>query len=323
MRESSNDANKSLKQRMKERMQPKTGKLDIDYQILHDAFFKNQTKPRLTVHGDVYYEGKEYEVKMRVYKPGRISTDLCHALGIPESSPPPWLLNMQRYGPPPAYPNLKIPGVNAPIPDSMHYGQGKYVTDERGFTVYADCHGLNKITTSDGAQAFSIYEQRKEQRVYWGMIKEESEVEEDAESEEIGDQMDEDVDRKSVGEYVESEDDEDLPAGMKSGIASILKNAQFEGVDIRKKELQKKTEDLLMKEGVSAEPTEEEDVKVLYKVIKEVKTGVSDGQIMGTDHTYEFPDEKKPAAKQEEPEVKEPEPKKPKKEKKEKVKYKF
>lgn len=61
---------------MKERMQPKTGKLDIDYQILHDAFFKYQTKPRLTIHGDVYYEGKEYEVKMRVYKPGRISPDL-------------------------------------------------------------------------------------------------------------------------------------------------------------------------------------------------------------------------------------------------------
>ena len=53
VRESSNDANKSLRQRMKERMQPKTGKLDIDYQVLHDAFFRYQTKPRLTVHGDV------------------------------------------------------------------------------------------------------------------------------------------------------------------------------------------------------------------------------------------------------------------------------
>jgi hypothetical protein len=31
--------------------------------------------------------------------------------------PPPWLIAMQRYGPPPSYPNLKIPGLNAPIPD--------------------------------------------------------------------------------------------------------------------------------------------------------------------------------------------------------------
>lgn len=32
------------------------GKIDIDYQKLHDAFFKWQTKPKLTIHGDLYYE---------------------------------------------------------------------------------------------------------------------------------------------------------------------------------------------------------------------------------------------------------------------------
>ena len=108
---------KSLKQKMREKMQPKLGKMDIDYQVLHDAFFKNQTKSKLTIHGDVYYENKEYEVKMRIYKPGRISEKLRVALGIPENSPPPWIINMQRFGPPPAYPNIKIPGVNAPICD--------------------------------------------------------------------------------------------------------------------------------------------------------------------------------------------------------------
>ena len=36
--------------------------------------------------------------------------------------PPPWLLNVQRYGPPPAYPNLKIPGLNAPIPEGASFG---------------------------------------------------------------------------------------------------------------------------------------------------------------------------------------------------------
>lgn len=39
-----------------------------------------------------------------------------------EGVPPPWLLNMQRYGPPPAYPNLKIPGLNAPIPEGASFG---------------------------------------------------------------------------------------------------------------------------------------------------------------------------------------------------------
>ena len=32
------------------------------FQVLHDAFFKYQTKPKLTSHGDLYHEGKEFEV---------------------------------------------------------------------------------------------------------------------------------------------------------------------------------------------------------------------------------------------------------------------
>ena len=40
LREQTTDRNKSLKQKMRERMQPKMGKMDIDYQVLHDAFFK-------------------------------------------------------------------------------------------------------------------------------------------------------------------------------------------------------------------------------------------------------------------------------------------
>jgi len=97
-------------------MNPKLGKMDIDYQVLHDAFFKYQTKPKLTIQGDLYFEGKEFEITLREKKPGHLSDDLKRALGMPEGAPPPWLINMQRYGPPPSYPNLKIPGLNAPIP---------------------------------------------------------------------------------------------------------------------------------------------------------------------------------------------------------------
>jgi splicing factor 3B subunit 2 len=86
---------------------------------------------------------------------------------------------MQRYGPPPAYPNLKIPGVNAPIPESIAYGYGRLFTDEKGFTVYADCHGLNK----------AVYLKRQNKRPHWGTVKEtveeeEEEVEEEEEEEE-------------------------------------------------------------------------------------------------------------------------------------------
>jgi len=47
---------KTMKSKMREKVRPKMGKIDIDYQKLHDAFFKWQTKPKLTIHGDLYYE---------------------------------------------------------------------------------------------------------------------------------------------------------------------------------------------------------------------------------------------------------------------------
>jgi len=62
------DHDKKLKQKMRERLNPNMGKVDIDYQTLHDAFFVKQTKPKLTRHGDLYYEGKEYEVEMKEKK---------------------------------------------------------------------------------------------------------------------------------------------------------------------------------------------------------------------------------------------------------------
>lgn len=47
---------KTMKTKMREKVRPKMGKIDIDYQKLHDAFFKWQIKPKLTIHGDLYYE---------------------------------------------------------------------------------------------------------------------------------------------------------------------------------------------------------------------------------------------------------------------------
>ena len=44
--------------------------------MLHDAFFKHQTKPPLTSPGDLYYEGKEFEAKNQEHKPGHVSAEL-------------------------------------------------------------------------------------------------------------------------------------------------------------------------------------------------------------------------------------------------------
>lgn len=60
-------------------MNPRLGKIDIDYQVLHDAFFKYQLKSNLTVFGDIYYEGYLYFIfrKIRWIKSKIIQARTC------------------------------------------------------------------------------------------------------------------------------------------------------------------------------------------------------------------------------------------------------
>ena len=55
-----------MKQKMRERVRPKMGKIDIDYQKLHDAFFRWQSKPKMTIHGDLYYEVSNVEILVMI-----------------------------------------------------------------------------------------------------------------------------------------------------------------------------------------------------------------------------------------------------------------
>lgn len=111
----------SLKQISRARVQPKLGSLDIDYRKLHDIFFKlgARWKPDVLLpFGDQYYENrnlfeeaqwKKYESQKR---PGRISSRLRQAMGIPEGQLPPWCSKMKGLGMPPSYPGLKVAGLN-------------------------------------------------------------------------------------------------------------------------------------------------------------------------------------------------------------------
>ncbi|BFZ55593.1 hypothetical protein PYCC9005_002634 [Savitreella phatthalungensis] len=112
----------SLKEQMRARVQPKMGRLDVDYQKLHDAFFRFQSKPVMSGFGETFFDGKESEATVLHRQPGRLSDELQEALGIVPGSPPPWLFAMQKLGPPPAYPALRIPGVNAPLPSGAQWG---------------------------------------------------------------------------------------------------------------------------------------------------------------------------------------------------------
>ncbi|WVR07758.1 hypothetical protein IAU60_004801 [Kwoniella sp. DSM 27419] len=184
------EADQTLRQKTRERVQPKMGKIDIDYQKLHDAFFKFQTKPSMSKFGEAYYEGKELETDLRTKKPGELSDELVEALSIPPLAPPPWLIAMQRFGPPPSYPNLRIKGLNAPIPSGAQWGfhpggWGKPPMDDFNRPLYGDVFGV--------LQGAEIADQSKVDRSLWGEIEhmdeeseEESEEEEEEEEEDEG-----------------------------------------------------------------------------------------------------------------------------------------
>ena len=209
------------------------GGIDVDYRVLHDAFFKYQTIPPLTKFGDLYYEGKEFEVqklssssaKGSLSQPGKISEKLREALGMADAitTPPPWLTNMQRYGPPPSYPNLKIPGLNAPIPVGCTYGfhmngWGKPPVDEvYGRPIYGgDPFGKPTSIAYDaddnddfnnGSSALITSHGKHLSQKDWGALPVVAmEDEESSDEEEDGDEMDE-----SSSEEEEVDEDEAIP----------------------------------------------------------------------------------------------------------------
>ncbi|KAK2372195.1 splicing factor 3B subunit [Trifolium repens] len=245
---------KKLKQKQRERMQPKMGKMDIDYQVLHDAFFKYQTKPKLTSLGELYHEGKEFEVKLREMKPGMLSHELKEALGMPEGAPPPWLINMQRYGPPPSYPHLKIPGLNAPIPPGASFGYhpggwGKPPVDEYGRPLYGDVFGVQQ-------QDQPNYEEEPVDKTkHWGDLEEEEEEEEEDDDEE----EEEEIDEEEIEDGIQSVDSlSSTPTGVETP----------DVIDLRKQQRNKEPE------------------RPLYQVLEEKEEKIGAGSLLVPGHTY-------------------------------------
>lgn len=273
------DDTRTLKAKMRERARPKLGKIDIDYQKLHDAFFKWQTKPRMTIHGDLYYEGKEFETRLKEKKPGELSDELRTALGMPvgpncQKVPPPWLIAMQRYGPPPSYPNLKIPGLNAPIPEGCAFGYhaggwGKPPVDETGRPLYGDVFGISRTSGADAMD-------EEIDRGMWG----------EPESESSGDE-DDDEDGEEGGEPGENDgkDADGDASGLvtpgaeglitPSGITSIPAGLETpETIELRKKKIESE-----MEGG---------DTPALYTVLQERRTEGLGASMMGSTHVYDM-----------------------------------
>ncbi|KAI8928292.1 hypothetical protein BC831DRAFT_510202 [Entophlyctis helioformis] len=257
-----------LKGKTRERMQPKMGKIEIDYQKLHDAFFRWQTKPRLSAFGDIYYEGKEFETKLKLKKPGDLSEELKMALNIPPLAPPPWLINMQRYGPPPSYPQLKVPGLNAPIPQGAQWGYhpggwGKPPVDEANRPLYGDVFGIE-------AAALESADAEPVDKTLWGEL--EPEPEEEEEEEEEGSEDEEDEDEGAAGHGGQLPPDGLVtPSGL-SSVPSGLETPEF--IELRKRPT-----------GVSA-PAPPEAPKQLYKVIEQKESAIKG--FMGSQYVYDL-----------------------------------
>ncbi|KAL1583012.1 hypothetical protein WHR41_08478 [Cladosporium halotolerans] len=193
----------TLKSKQRERVQPKMGKLDVDYQKLYEAFFIRQTKPNLSRYGDTYYEGKEYETNLRHLRPGDLSDDLREALNMPPNAPPPWLINQQRFGPPPSYLAMRIPGLNAPPPLGTSWGfhaggYGKPPLDDQGKPLFGgDVFGVEEQQEKDE----KVAKANELDKSVWGNLAppELQEEEEEEEEDEDEDEEDEDTDEGNAG----------------------------------------------------------------------------------------------------------------------------
>ncbi|KAG8526278.1 uncharacterized protein KY384_000271 [Bacidia gigantensis] len=260
----------SLKQKQRERVQPKMGKLDIDYQKLYEAFFRFQTKPELTRYGEVYYEGKEYETNLKHLRPGELSEELKEALNIPPGAPPPWLINQQRFGPPPSYPALKVPGLNAPPPPGGSWGfhpggYGKPPVDEYNRPLYGgDIFGV--LQPQQNTQLGEPVE-----KTPWGELQEPEEESEEEES----DEEEEDGDVEEVGAGLQTPSGLETPGGMTSAVPTEYGGAESVGgdFDLRKKKRGTETEE-------STQP------KHAYQILPEQKSRVSG--FFGGDRTYDL-----------------------------------
>jgi splicing factor 3B subunit 2 len=228
-------AEQTLKQKQRERVQPKMGKLDVDYQKLYEAFFKFQTKPELTRYGEVYYEGKEYETNLKHLRPGELSDELKQALSIPPGAPPPWLINQQRFGPPPSYPALKIPGLNAPLPPGADWGYhpggyGKPPVDEYNRPLYGgDLIGI--LQPQQNQQMGEPVE-----RTIWGELQELEEESEEEESDE------EEEAEEDAGAGLQTPGGMETPGGLTSTVPSEFGGADSVAADFTLRKRKRGTE---------------------------------------------------------------------------------
>ena len=174
---------------------------------------------------------------------------------------------MQRYGPSPSYPNLKIPGLNAPIPDGCWFGYhagvwGKPPVDGFGRPLYGDVFALV------GNPGEPILLDEQVDRTLWGELEsEEEEVEVEESQEEEGQDQEGEIDQSEL-----------IPPGeglaTPSGFSSVPVGLETpDMIELRKK-------------NIEAEMGNN-DTPQLYTVLPEKRTDRVGQAMMGSTHVYD------------------------------------
>jgi splicing factor 3B subunit 2 len=203
---------------------------------------------------------------MKEKKPGILSPELVIALGTLENAPPPWLINMQRYGPPPSYPNLVIPGLNAPLPEGASFGYhpggwGKPPVDEYNRPLYGDVFGIH--AKEEAALELTV------NRTKWGQL---------------DDAMEEDVSSSSESEEETEEDSTSRGGAEKSGTETPL---SMEGYSSMQSGLE--TPDFIdLRKRAGQDTPDVGGTRELYQVIQEKHISGS-GHMFGSDKAYALP----------------------------------
>jgi len=219
----------------------------------------------------LYYEGKEFETRLKEKKPGDLSDELRIALGMPvgpnaHKVPPPWLIAMQRYGPPPSYPNLKIPGLNAPIPDNCTFGYhaggwGKPPVDEMGKPLYGDVFGTNSGDFSSKADDEEL------DHTPWGELEPSDEESSEEEEEEESDEEKPD----ETGFFTPADSGLITPGGF-SSVPAGMETPEL--IELRKKKIE--------------EAMDGNETPQLFTVLPERRTGPVGPAMMASTHIYDM-----------------------------------
>ncbi|KHJ76488.1 hypothetical protein OESDEN_23892, partial [Oesophagostomum dentatum] len=199
------------------------------------------------------------------------------ALGMPvgpnaHKFPPPWLIAMQRYGPPPSYPNLRIPGLNAPIPEGCAFGYhaggwGKPPVDDYGKPLYGDVFGQepsNQVEPED--------ETRIERR-YWGEIGSDEDSDEESEPEEEEETTGAGVSANADGIATPMTEGMATPSGITTGVTGL---ETPDTIELRKG---RRVEESLAGTDTPA---------AAYHILPEKRVDRVGGQMMASTHVYDL-----------------------------------